>query len=104
MTDNFIDIITSKLNTALAALKSNGIKRNYTFEIDCECLKDYNYIDIRDSIEFRDVFKSLEKLKGPTLYWIEIKSNTDNVKIREYFENYSASPSSKRTPAIKKTF
>lgn len=92
------------LKDSLSKLCNSGIKEYHSFSIDCESLKDYNYEDIRDSPEFRDEFKELEKLEGPVLYWFEITSDVDNNLIREKLKEYKRNKDAKSTPALKKNF
>jgi hypothetical protein len=83
--------------------RSEGGVKELSFEINCADLQDFNYIDIRQSDKFKDIFDKLKELSGPTLYWFEILSDTDTKQIVETFFNYKSSISSKTTPAVKTT-
>ncbi len=87
----------------LEHVRANGIKKEFSFTIDCSDLDDYNYIDIRNSEKFKMIFDQLKSANGPTLYWIEIISDTDTKKVIEALKHYKASDKSKATPALKST-
>lgn len=93
----FIDITI----TNLEHVRDNGVKKEYSFTIDCSDLDDYNYNDIRKSPKFRSIFDELKNANGPTLYWIEIVSDTDSKKVIEALTDYKASDKPKATPALK---
>lgn len=104
MTKILINSLSKKLIESLNYLSKEGVKKEFEFEIDCESLKDYNNIDIRDSLEFKSIFEKLKDLDGPVLYWFEILSDIDNDIIREKLKEYSETNNSKATPAMKKSF
>lgn len=96
---------SNKLIEALNIVQAKGFKHNYSFNIDCENLKDYSDFDIRESSEFKEIFKKLELMRGPVLYWFEIVStNSNNDGIRQKLLKYSQSENSKSTLALKKAF
>ena len=94
------DFITTTISN-LEHVRTNGVKKEYSFTIDCSDLDDYNYVDIRNSDKFKSIFDELKNVTGPTLYWIEIVSDTDTKKIIEAINNYKASEKPKATPALK---
>ena len=105
MEQNFIKEVVSNLINSLEVIESKGIKNDYSFKIDCESLEDYNYIDIRDSLEFKNIFENLNTLnKSPVLYWFEIISSTPRGLIRKQITEYSENKISKTTPSLKKSF
>lgn len=104
MEQDFIKEVVGNLISSLEVIESEGIKNDYSFEIDCESLKDYNHNDIRDSLEFKNIFEDLTILNGPVLYWFEIISSTPRNLIREQITDYAQKEISKATPALKKMF
>lgn len=104
MEQNYLKKIAKELISSLTTIKNNGFKNEYSFEIDCELLKDFSNNDIRDSDDFKNIFKKLKELDGPVLYWFEILSETDRERIRKELIDYSNSKNSKATPALKKGF
>jgi hypothetical protein len=104
MTKTLIKNISKNMIDSLLNVSENGFKKEYEFEINCESLKDYNNIDIRESFEFASVFRKLKELNGPVLYWFEILSDIDNENIRKRIRDYSNSNNSKVTPAMKKYY
>lgn len=85
----------------LENVRINGVKKEFNFSIDSSDLDDYNYSDIRKSAKFESIFEELKKITGPTLYWIEIISDTDTKKIVEALNSYKNSGNAKATPALK---
>ena len=89
--------------THLEHVRAHGVKKELSFIIDCSDLDDYNYADIRDADKFKPIFDQLKNASGPTLYWIEIVSDTDTKKVIEALNIYKASENPKATPALKST-
>ncbi|WP_199118884.1 hypothetical protein [Pedobacter sp. ASV28] len=85
----------------LEHIRANGANREYSFDINCSDLEDYNYIDIRKAEKFSQLFTELAHIKGPTLYRIEILSDMDRRQIIEALNAYKASPGAKVTPALR---
>ncbi|HPH36261.1 MAG TPA: hypothetical protein PL108_01290 [Sediminibacterium sp.] len=85
----------------LEQVRSNGLKNDLSFTINCSDLEDFNYIDIRQSTKFKPIFDQLITANGPILYWFEIISNTETKKILESLNNYKDSDKPKATPALK---
>ena len=54
MEQKFISNLINEYIASLKNIQSEGVKREYSFDIDCDSLKDYNYIDIRDSNEYKE--------------------------------------------------
>lgn len=87
----------------LEGVRQNGVKRELSFVIDCSNLEDFNNNDIRDSPIFKDIFCELRKSNGPTIYWIEIVSETDRSSIIDALKLYKTGYNPKATPALKTT-
>lgn len=43
----------------LEQVRSNGLKNDLSFTINCSDLEDFNYIDIRQSTKFKPIFDQL---------------------------------------------
>jgi len=95
---------SNKLKNILLNSDNYGIVKEYSFDIDCGLLDDFNNYDIRDDIKYKKTFEDITELKGPVLYWFEIISNIENDKIRESINRYREKNNSKSIPAMKKTF
>ncbi|WP_332022081.1 hypothetical protein [Kaistella sp.] len=93
--------VCKKLSQPLEFVSKYGIKSINNFEINCSDLEDYNFIDIRKEEKFSDLFSRLVKIKGPCLYFFEIKSNHSKEEIISKISEYSVSENSKTIPAIK---
>jgi len=92
------------IKDSLSLLIDGGIKNKGNFNISCGKLTDYNNIDIRYSNEYRETFDKIMKIKGPVVYWFEIRSNYKNSEIRNQIIEYAQQANSKSTPALKKKF
>jgi len=97
----FIQEVAQKEIASLLRVAEHGCKNSYTFEIDCSDLKDYNFSDIRQSTEYKDLFKTLAQISGPVLYVFEIMSDTTPKDIVDRISAYSKTTNSKAIPAIK---
>jgi hypothetical protein len=84
----------------LEQVRLNGVKSEFHFEIDCSNLDNYLNNDIRKSERFADLFKKLKSINGPTLYWIEIISQTEGERII-YAINKFKDAELRTTPALK---
>lgn len=93
--------VASKEMSPLLVISEQGYKQKYDFIIDCADIQDYNTINIISSIEHKDLFTQLVKIKGPVVYIFEIISSTNSNDIVENIKNYSKTEKSKKTPAIK---
>jgi hypothetical protein len=82
-------------------IRLNGVRKELSFTISCGDLDDFNFVDIRKSEKFESIFKQLQELSGPTLYWFEIISDTDTKQVVESLKNYKTSKDAKATPALK---
>ena len=89
--------------TYLEHVLANGVKKELSFTISCLEFDDCNCPDIRQIDKFKLIFDQLKNAAGPTLYWIEIMSDTDNKKVIEALKTYKASMNPKATPALKST-
>lgn len=99
-----VEYLKEFISTTIANLehvRANGVKKEYSFNIDCSDLDDYNYVDIRQADKFKPIFDQLKSATGPTLYWIEIASETNTQKIIEALNIYKSSDYAKATPALK---
>jgi hypothetical protein len=81
-----------------------GYKVKKEFIINCADLKDFNNIDIRQSLEYKDLFNELKNLTGPVLYFFEIISDFNHKEIIDNINNYALTENSKAVPAIKKNY
>lgn len=88
----------------LLAISKKGYKQKYDFVIDCTDLQDYNFVDIRQSIEFENLLIQLKSITGPVLYVFEIISNTYSTDIIEKIKDYSKKDKPKTTPFIKMNY
>jgi hypothetical protein len=86
----------------LYLVSKNGTKKMKEFHINCSELDDFNFIDIRDSEKYKEMFSELNEINGPCLYFFEITSGNLNIDIIEKIKNYSKTQNSKTIPAIKK--
>jgi len=99
-----VEYLQEFITTTIANLehvRANGVKKEYSFTVDCSDLDDYNHVDIRESDKFKLIFDELKNASGPTLYWIDVVSDTDTKKIIEALNNYKTSDKPKATPALK---
>lgn len=85
----------------LKHIKNSGVRKELSYTINCGDLADYNFVDIRDSAEFKKIFDQLKEVSGPTLYWFEITSDSDTKQLIESLKYYKASSNAKATPALK---
>ena len=100
---NHLKTIGTQLIANLESLKNLDNSSIYTFEIECDTLRDFSHEDIRDSTEFKTIFEALEKIKGPVVYWFEIVSkDIPRVKIKEQLQTYSETAGARSTPAMRK--
>jgi len=101
MSIELINQISKEVISSFTNLTTIGVKKEFTFEIDCETLEDYNYDDIRKSEKFKPIFDILENITGPVLYWFEVISDTKSDVIYQSLISYKTSGGSKATPALK---
>lgn len=57
-----------------------------TFQIDCSKLKEFLNEDIRDSNDFREIFKKLHVIKGPCVYWYQVMA--PDITAKEIFSSF----------------
>ncbi|MCF8244086.1 MAG: hypothetical protein K9J37_02805 [Saprospiraceae bacterium] len=101
---DFIKNVCEKSAALLLKQVSNTIKEHQPYEIDCSDLKDYTYGGSAGNIcEIEEEFKRLMNIKDPVLYYFEIVSKTDKLKILEEIRNYRNFEGSRPIPAIKKS-
>jgi hypothetical protein len=101
MDKNSIIKICDDLLRPLENVIKNGV-RSYNIEtLDCADLRDFNYVDIRKSEEFRELFDRLNKITGSVVYWFEIISKNTTSEIINALNIYKSNRSSKSVPAIK---
>jgi hypothetical protein len=111
MPSNFLSV--PKLSIFLASFRRKAIAsfetiqseefNIHSFEIDCQKLSPHFYTnDIRDSEEFKSLFKSVTQISKPVVYWFEIISNTTQQEIIEKLILYKQQVNARATPAIKK--
>lgn len=87
-TDLLIKTFTEDLLNTLKDFRKNNIAHQ-SFDIDCDKLDDYREVDIRKAADYMDLFAELKASNTPTLYWIEILSDTCNEAIYERLNNYT---------------
>jgi hypothetical protein len=104
LTNKILSKTSNELISALERVKNEGVKNQFSFDIDLSTIQDFNFIDIRESHEYKALFNRLMSMNGPVLYWLEIDCNIENSTIRAAIENYSKSDNSKAIPALKKRF
>jgi len=93
-----------KAINSLLTVSQNGISEPKIYHFDCSALEDFNHIDIRKVEPYQKDFEELSAINGPVLYYFEIASNHTGTEIRDAFEHYKKTMSSKATPAIKRGF
>ncbi|MFL9844489.1 hypothetical protein [Flavobacterium rhizosphaerae] len=98
---SFIKNTSKKSVILLNNLIENGIKNIGEFYIDCSTLEDYNFVDIRYSDKFKDLFTKLMKFEGPCLYYFTITSGHLPQEIITEIQKYATTEASKSIPAIK---
>lgn len=99
-----IDYLQDFIGTTISRLeqvRSDGVKKELSFTINCSDLDDFNYVDIRQSDKFKPIFDQLNSASGPSLYWFEIVSEIDTQKVIKALYDYKASEGPKATPALK---
>ncbi|WP_129021125.1 hypothetical protein [Edaphocola flava] len=96
--NNFIDKTIDNLEN----FRKSGVKSEFSFNLESSDLEDYNSIDIRKSPKFEELFKELQNINGPVLYWIEIVSDIQNNLVIDSLQKYKETKNPKATPAIKK--
>lgn len=97
----YLQDFIGKTISHLEHIRINGVRKELSFTFNCSDLDDYNFIDIRESEKFKQIFDQLKDLNGPTLYWFEIISDTDTKKVIASLNNYKISKNAKATPALK---
>lgn len=98
LTDFVVDTCKSLDN-----LRKSGVCSEFVCDFRCEELKDYLNFDIRDSVQFHELFQKLIKIKGPVLYWYEITSDQSNDVIINALRTYKLS-GQRITPTIYKNY
>ncbi|WP_217605211.1 hypothetical protein [Chitinophaga sp. GbtcB8] len=99
-----IEYLQDFIGTAIESLKgvqAKGVKNEYSFDINCSDLEDFNFIDIRQAEKFKKIFDRLKEMNGPALYRFEIISDTEGLRVIEALNSYKASTERKATPALK---
>lgn len=73
-----------------------------TFPIDCSKLKDFLNENIMHSDDFKELFKMLQKIKGPCVYWYQVVApDITSKEIIDSFTAYKNNPDRNRAvPAI----
>lgn len=102
--DNDLKQFAVELNSALKNVETFGAKAYHSFDFDCSILKDWNTIDIRDSIEHKEMFNTIRSLDGPVLYWFEILPGIKNDVVRNAIFDYKFSIDAKTVPALKRNY
>ncbi|WP_452225616.1 hypothetical protein [Lacinutrix chionoecetis] len=102
LNDDF-KVISTKLIQALGNVEKFGARKNYSLDIDCSQLKNWNEIDIKNSKEFAKDFEEISDLIGPILYWFEIVSDTTNDTCLNAISEYKRMKNSRSMPSIRKS-
>ncbi|URM36296.1 hypothetical protein [Flavobacterium anhuiense] len=102
--NNIIKEIAKNAAKPLHNVSEIGVKAIKEFEIECSLLDDYNYEDIRESKNFKNLFNDLKKIEGPVLYYWEVTSDHSPYEIVERIKKYANSENSKSIPAIKRNY
>ncbi len=88
----------------LEYVSKNGAKTINEYIIKCESLKDFNYNDIREDQNFEILFKNIQKIEGPTVYYFEVVSGHQSDEIVKALKLYSLSENAKTTPPLNPTY
>ena len=88
----------------LLRVSEKGAKQVYQFDIDCFEMKDYNFINVLNEGDYKQLFDEVVNISGPCLYYFTVESDhtADNIVSRVL--NYKATHGAKAVPAIKKNF
>ncbi len=102
----FLQDFIGEIIRDLEHIKEKGVESEGSFRINCIDL-DEEYTKgqkIEDSLKFKSLFHDLKKITGPTLYWFEIKSNTNSHVVIDAIKKYSDSKDTipRPTPALQK--
>lgn len=95
-----LTVIIKNIITVFQNIDVSNIKIE-SININCIELENYLDNDIRDSNQFREIFKQLLSIKNPVLYWFEIISPTTPIEIYEALENYKRKPNRRIIPVFK---
>lgn len=98
------ELKTSALQSVIALqdIAENGYKTYNTYKFKIRELRDFSNENILYS-EYKEIFDSLQNIKGPVLYWFEIKDDYDRNVILEKLSVYKAKVNLRSTPAIKRS-
>lgn len=84
----------------LEDLRKNGARNTFTYNFSCEDLKDDPDYDIKES--FKELFKEIDDMKGPVLYWYEVTSDHSDDAILNALQEYGQVEDHKAIPAFHK--
>lgn len=84
----------------LEDLRKNGARKKLTYDFSCEDLKDDPNYDIKES--FKELFKEIDGMKGPVLYWYEVVSDHSDDAILNALQEYGQVEDHKAIPAFYK--
>lgn len=97
------DFLSDSLRS-LENLRKNDVCREFSCDLKCEELGDFLNFDIRDSLQYHNLFKELQEIKGPVLYWYEITSDHSNDEIIEALQRYEQQQDHRAIPVIYKGY
>lgn len=101
--NTLLNEFTENTLKSLDYIRKNGVKE-HTFNIKCLDLKNYLTVDICDSEQYKVLFDELKKITGPSLYWFEIVSETDNKNIIDALQSYNQLENHRNTPVFHKNY
>lgn len=84
----------------LENLKKNDVRKTLNFDFSCEDLEDDSNYDIKES--FKELFKKIDDMKGPVLYWYEITSDHSDDAILNALHKYGQEEGHRAIPAFHK--
>ncbi len=107
MTSQIAETLTKTCNQAISAFTKTLQQKPlpFQFNIDCKLLNEkFHTNDIRDSIEFKQLFDQVQKIKNPVVYWFIIKTEILPQNIIDNLIDYKnkAGILARTTPAYKK--
>jgi hypothetical protein len=100
--NNLIKTIQLKHIETLNSSIENGSVNKHSQIFECESLRNYMYIDIRQSAEFKSFFTKLKEMKGPVLYSFRILSDNTHSEIRNKLIEYKKTTEPRGTSAMHK--
>lgn len=92
-----------KLIDTLEKSKLIDLEQKLVATFNCGELEEIHLREnIRDSIQFKALFDDLYTMKGPVLYWFQIRSDNTTEELYNTIKNYKELPLSRIVPALRK--